>query len=299
MPRNLHIVPEGHLKYFTKPHNQKFFKLNKYTLSRPKEVYPAMVCYQKDYYQITNQEFLSRMNTVDEYFVESSFDYERNFIETTVQLFKSKTPSIPKSIIFKLIELILNFKIRNESYRRLIVYNRIQKLESHNIPIRRGQEKTGDEIALDEIHNYAIVKYKEKDSWLIGMIEDLLVNCSFEVLIPSAENDFVTTTDNPGYTITISNEISPTNFLEFKEVFFPICSSRLLKISRKQDDRFSLEKTINYREVSTDELFKINLKMLDTANQYVFCENKYYLNVLREYIKEFPRFGANTQPVSQ
>lgn len=313
MPQKQHYVPEVYLKHFTKKGIFFSAKPKSINYKFPLKKYPGQVCYLKDFYNLTNHE-----KQID-YIEKKAFNYESEKLNLLFSNFKNRTPILTPEHHSEIIDIYLSLKHRNPYFRRFlkefnvesILNKQIEELKEKKNIIEKLSQKPFEQLMAeikfsilsdtelpDWNHKNAIVQHSEGLNIPINEAKEKLLLFQLTILEPLNAEDYFITSDNPGFSVLEDVKIYNTNFGNFDVVGFPINSKQLLTFYKRKD---LLDKSphVQYLKIPTTSVFIINECSAINSIEYIFCENREYLD---KFTKQYQSIhppnpaGARLQP---
>lgn len=282
-----HYVPRVYLKQFENSGKLLWMMPNHFHKYSPRvrEVSRGQVCYEHDFYTITNPSSLIRLGQTDKNIIEKVFNarVENRYGKLITKLLK------PGSVISykeaeEILKVLFSFKQRNPVFRQALhnpeftmkLFNkRLNEIVAHRATLSDILEKEGsmnfdqfieygrnymykfaqDPNSSRQIHTEGIVKFYRDEDGAVKQIINGLMAYEWHILESKPAFPFITS-DNPGFCIDTKEKIHNLNFGDIYCFCFPFTPIHSLMISAEFKNKYIRQKQIHSLKAGP-ELVKI------------------------------------------
>jgi len=276
--------------------------------TKVKYLYPAQICYIKNYYQITREirDYYDEFANYDDLFIESDVlrSTENGYPEVLEALTKKGKVTTDQAMLMA--DFIVQIKFRNPYYIDKVIAKNLSAWTTEFIDEVAADLKIAPKYSHipDEIKNAHIAHLRQehrpgphssKQFQLTSLINRMfrehesnqrmytaLLSEEWTLFIATGKELFITT-DNPGYSMNMENS---HNFLFTGEYqfYFPLSPVYCLMFGGKKDMRYleqRNEKLIDARQVDDDLVKMINGIQLDHASCYAIAYNDGFIKKIK------------------
>ncbi len=304
-----HYVPQVYLKRFSFDNhgNLYTYKVNpfkQYNMVRSQN--KSAICYKKDLYKFRNQFNIgfidyNKPNIIEE----SCFQYEN---DTLSKLFDQLEFSkfLYTSQLDNFLKILISIKNRNPFVMNLskkvdyqasvnrTIDQLIPSINGSNIPqdikdnIIPGLYQVMNAVMAEENFENDLYRRflldKERNHEKKIPILDLFRKSRIDILRTTVDCPFITS-DNPGFTVDLNNNVYNLDLYHVTQFFFPLSPFTMLHIdlTLKEDDSM-IKRHFTIRNVSSKEVLWLNTCTIQNCNEMIVSNSEDNLNILKQFI---------------
>lgn len=238
---NQHFVPKAYLKHFCKMTDQDLYavkfinNVKRWSLPRSRNI--STFCYKVDYYNLDKEQTIEN-SVLPDYIERTIFWYERTYFDQLIS--KTLKGELCYDLINELPKFFLNMKHRNPVFRNSITKETIQKSFTNIIPSFKEKFNMIDESLLDELikkneqklitsenipkkmHTNSLLDAHKGKNETYEYILSQITNYNIVFYEISSEDDFFLTSDSPGFSVDINQNVHKIKFKDDMFHFMPL-----------------------------------------------------------------------------
>jgi len=314
LPKNHHYVPQCYLNEFREEKKLICLDLSLVLIGLNVNLSykaPKQVCYIENYYKIINENYFN-LNDYEENYIElKAFSkLENEYRKVIRKIFESGELDIIDGKILS--DFILNLKIRNPSYNKVIEHHKERNTEiAKNLLIeelindyrysaipfsilKKQVDSFGERILKSSNFNKSlqfkqIIDNTDNNSTSIEKFRKEILDCKW-YLLDSKNCEFsIVTSDNPGISVTDDGTLENMKFKGGFKFYFPLNSRYCLYFSDKEKDDFyssnkKFSKKIYLKNLFNEELNLINFQQICYHNKFAFSTEESSLFSIKEQL---------------
>ncbi len=294
MPQGQHYVPQIYLQRFAYSENGDIWGLkikNNYSGSSPapKRYNKSEICKLTDLYNLNELNILRDKNVLEVNYVEKyGFPYENNELKRVFDLLVNRSQFF-HSDAYRLLVILFNLKRRNPTFLNLIlnhpdesinefldqamgsIIEDFAKSEFRDLPVdfERLKEEQNEKLKnpdhRSDIHKQLLIDTLEVNAEDEKERISQFLTYQFTLFTTTPDVPFIIS-DNPGFTLTDSNQVFNLDIGHTHRMIFPISNLCALLINFQRDREYS--NMLLFKRIHTR---KADHNLVDTINQGTAC----------------------------